>query len=586
MTAGSKSIKILGISESHCATAALLVDGKIIACASEERFVREKNIGGFPKKSIEYVLKEGNIDISDIDLIIFSFKNPTLHWRFQGEFFESPLAGIFDLVLKTGFSFSALARLYAFLNDNLYQKITWSMLRKKQIADIIQKTGVKKEKVHFIDHHLAHAYSSFCLPVSGKKFGIITTDGAGDATCGLVGIFEKNGNLKVVTTVPNRHSLGGFYTSVTQHLGMKIYENEYKVMALASYADKKGEAELYQKIRDLFYVDKKNLRFASKFFNPSYPLIFAKLFRYQRFDWIAGATQKLLETILLEWTQVIINKLKLSEIVFAGGVFLNVKANMLLANIVRYPYFVPSPGDESSAIGAAFWGYQNLCREKKIAFDPQPLSNLYLGPSCSEREIRDTLNKKEFLKKYKVKKVDNIESHLAKLLSEGKIVARFAGRMEWGARALGNRSILANPSIPGIARAINEQIKGRDFWMPFAPTILHRRQHDYIVNPKNIEAPCMILAFESTERARRELVAAIHPYDFTCRPQILKEEDNPKYFKIIKEFERLTGIGGVLNTSFNIHGDAIVCSPQDATYTFENSGLEYLALENYLVSKQ
>jgi len=165
-------------------------------------------------------------------------------------------------------------------------------------------------------------------------------------------------------------------------------------------------------------------------------------------------------------------------------------------------------------------------------------------------------------------------------------VARVKGRMEWGARALGNRSILANPSNIDLVMILNEQMKDRDFWMPFAPSILSERADDYLINPKKVEAPYMILSFDTTLLARSHLKAALHPYDFTCRPQIVSKDWNPVYYDLLKHFEALTGIGGVLNTSFNLHGYPIVLGPKEALYAFEHSGLEYLALENYLVTKQ
>ena len=242
----------------------------------------------------------------------------------------------------------------------------------------------------------------------------------------------------------------------------------------------------------------------------------------------------------------------------------------------------PSCGDESTAIGACYWGYKKMAGD----FNPRPLSNLYLGNSYSNREIETFIKKHELGKKYRVRRLDNIQKEIVLLLSEYKIVARLAGRMEWGARALGNRSVLANPSRQKTISDINKRIKGRDFWMPFTPTILKEREKDYIVNPKQIAAPYMVLAFDSTPLAQRELIACLHPCDLTVRPQVLEKKVNPPYYKIIKEFEKLTGIGGVLNTSLNLHGQPLVSSPEDALYTFENSDLNYLVLEDHLISKE
>jgi len=264
---------------------------------------------------------------------------------------------------------------------------------------------------------------------------------------------------------------------------------------------------------------------------------------------------------------------------------MNVKLNLKIMEMpeVRKFFVFPSCGDESLAIGAAYYGYEQVCKDKGKNVDIEPLGDLYKGPEYSNEYIENVLKKESGIV-YSF--FDNIEEKIVELLTKKEIVARFAGRMEWGARALGNRSILADASNYEVVKIINEMIKQRDFWMPFAPTILKEREDDYIVNPKKVPAPYMILAFNSKEKAKKDLVAAMHPYDYTLRPQILEKEENEKYYKIIKIFEEMTGMGGILNTSFNLHGYPIVCSPEDAIHVFKNSGLKYLALENWLVKKK
>jgi carbamoyltransferase len=188
-------------------------------------------------------------------------------------------------------------------------------------------------------------------------------------------------------------------------------------------------------------------------------------------------------------------------------------------------------------------------------------------------------------REFKVERVEHIDEFAGKQLAQGRVVARFSGRMEWGARALGNRSILADARNRDVVMKINEAIKNRDFWMPFAPSLLEERADEYIVNPKGFYAPYMIMAFETKEKARQDLMAALHPYDFTARPQIVTESWNPSYHQVLKTFEKETGVGGLLNTSFNLHGDSIVCSPEDAVHTFKNSALDALAIGHYYVSR-
>lgn len=247
---------------------------------------------------------------------------------------------------------------------------------------------------------------------------------------------------------------------------------------------------------------------------------------------------------------------------------------------------MPSCGDESTPLGAAYISYIERVKSqgKKITIDP--IGPLYWGAEYSNREVLSFLKSVSAAKKYKVRYVKNIEKKIALLLSQNKVVGRMKGRMEWGARALGNRSILANPENRDIVTVINEQMKDRDFWMPFTPSVLEKRAARYIINPKKLFAPYMIITFNTTKQARRQLRAALHPYDFTARVQMVRHDWNPSYYSLIEEFEKLTGVGGILNTSFNLHGLPIVMGPKEAYYAFEHCGLEYLAMENYLVSKK
>ena len=265
---------------------------------------------------------------------------------------------------------------------------------------------------------------------------------------------------------------------------------------------------------------------------------------------------------------------------------MNVKMNMVIAQMpeVKQMHSFPSCGDESNPIGAAYYVYTQLCKKQGTTPTIHPITDTYLGPDYDD-EVEEYIKANKLTEKYNVREAT--PKMVAELLAKGEIVARSVGRMEWGARSLGNRAIMANPSDLKYVWQINEQIKMRDFWMPFAPTILKEREHDYIENPKNIKAPYMIMAFNSTPLARKELRGAMHQADFTVRPQILEREWNPQYYDIIKEFEKITGIGGILNTSFNLHGKPVVCSPEDAVKeTFEPSGLRHLLLGKSLISKK
>jgi carbamoyltransferase len=252
---------------------------------------------------------------------------------------------------------------------------------------------------------------------------------------------------------------------------------------------------------------------------------------------------------------------------------------------VEEMFIFPSCGDETNAIGAAYWVYAQEQIKSGKPVDIEPLGSIYWGGSFGDNEIEDAIKNYSFSCKVSVEFKDDIEKNVAELLAKGDIVARSKGKMEFGARALGNRSILANPSKPKVVKVINEMIKSRDFWMPFAPSVLDSRAQDYLKKPKDIKSPYMTLAFDSKPDRFDKFAAAAHPYDYTLRPQEVSQEFNEDYYKLIKYFEEFTGDGIILNTSFNLHGYPIVYTPEDALQVFDHSGLKYLALGNHLLSK-
>jgi len=314
---------------------------------------------------------------------------------------------------------------------------------------------------------------------------------------------------------------------------------------------------------------------------------FLESFQGHRFDGIAGALQVFLENLLTTWVQNCVDETGIKRIVFAGGVAQNIKACKKISGLETVDDLLVSPaaGDSSLPIGACYYAMWNYLTQHNLDTGiMKPLDNIYLGPEYPDEEIQEVLKEKGMYSKYRVTKGLDPRD-IARLLTEGKIIARCAGRMEFGLRALGNRSILADPRDYRIVRKINEAIKFRDFWMPFTPTILAEREADYIVNPKNLSSPFMTMAFDSTELAQKELIAALHPADLTVRPQILQEKRNPGYYSIIKEFEKLTGVGGILNTSFNLHGYPIVLGPEAAIFTFENSDLDGVLIGDYYIER-
>lgn len=575
---------VIGLNDGHLATACLLKDGEIVACVSEERFARIKNQAGFPRLAVKFLLRYAGISGSEIDRVVLTWRNPVLLSAYVEEGFYGTVTG--GIATRAGSwylenvcgHFPRFSRGYVF-GRTVYQKLFGRRLNKKRYNLVAKQVGIRNDRVVAVDHHICHAFASYYS--SGYRRGetlVFTLDGEGDDCCAMVSRFS-DGEMEVISRTPNYRSIGMLYQSVTRYLGMKPLEHEYKVMGLAPYASPDATKKSYQVMKKLILL-KDSLTFDSPILSMSYHQFLQRNLRGHRFDGIAGAVQKITEELIVEWVRNGIRETGISRIAVGGGVFLNVKANMLINGMseVDEAYFMPSPGDDSTPIGAAFHGYRDIG-----GTDTKPLKELYLGPSYSDEEISRELA--SLGEKYSVERMDGTEGSVAELLASGEIVARFAERMEWGARALGNRSILADPSRLELVRTLNEAIKMRDFWMPFAPTILVERAEEYISAPKPIHAPYMILATRSTPEAQKNLRAAIHPYDLTLRPQVLEGGWNEPYRAIIKAFEDKTGIGGVLNTSFNLHGEPIVCTPADAVHTFVESGLMHMAIGNYMVSK-
>jgi carbamoyltransferase len=381
-------------------------------------------------------------------------------------------------------------------------------------------------------------------------------------------------------------SLGNIYAMITFLMGMVPLEHEYKLMGLAPYADPKGAERVSEMLSALIRFD------------PRAPLgwekvescpetycsyrFFRDLLERQRFDWVAGGLQRFTENIVVRWVRNCIRETGVRKVALSGGLFMNVKANKLIMELpeVEDLFVYPSCGDESNSMGAAYWVFAQHGQHESM----RPLRDVYFGRQFTDDEIEEALRTHKFQGKVQFERVPDIAASVAHLLAGGEVVARHAGREEFGARALGNRSVLANASRAGVIRIINEAIKSRDFWMPFATSVMAERESDYIINPKRVRAPYMILSFDTTDR-RSEIMAGIHPYDYTVRPQVVDECWNPGYHRVISEFSALTGIGAVLNTSLNLHGFPITSSPADSLDVLDRSGLQNLALENWLVRK-
>jgi carbamoyltransferase len=410
-----------------------------------------------------------------------------------------------------------------------------------------------------------------------RKAAIVTADSWGDDCNATISIVES-GQIKEIhrTAMCN---LARIYRWMTLLLGMKPNEHEYKVMGLAPYAKDYIRDPAYKIFKETLVVDGLDFKWKQK--PTDMYFYFRERFEGIRFDGIAGGVQLWLEEMLCQWITNILSHTGTDVLYFSGGLSLNVKANKTVAElpIISDLHIPPSGGDESLAMGAAF------VLSTELGETPKPLQNAYLGYEPSEEEAR--LGAEQFRNHPDYEVIDDWNSdQLAELLAQGKVLARCVGRMEFGARALGNRSILCDPSKPENLNLINQKIKFRDFWMPFTPSILQERAADYLINPKNLQASYMTIAFDSTPLGRKDIRAAIHPADFTVRPQVVTQELNPGYYALIKAFESKTGIGALLNTSLNLHGDPIVCNVVDSINTLIKSGLDGVILPGLLILRR
>ncbi len=577
-------VYILGATLGHNATAALSKDGKIVACASEERFSRKKNHYGYPERAIKFCLEFCTIEPKELDLVVLaSHITPPLMAQggdIREASREDKRLNWFTALSKVR---SSLQRLKP-LETNSYMKVAPAfakMTHKKRVEMISNLLGIDQKKIISGEHHLLHALSGiYASGMNDKDLLVITVDGEGDMLSATVGTFQQ-GTYKRLASSNFSDSIGHFYSAVTQYLGMRMLEHEYKVMGLAPYAWNEPTEKVYDILKQYLWID--GLTIKAKVHSHRFLEVLERELRGVRFDYVAAGAQLLVERLLCTLVKNAIEQTNIHDIILSGGVFMNVKANheILKSDAVSSLYIMPSCGDESLPIGCCYHGTKVLLPGAKL----EPLKDLYLGPAYSDEHIRDILVKSEF--KFRLCQ-GTIAKEIAKLLAKGEIVARFSGRMEFGARALGNRSILADASDPGIVERINKTIKMRDFWMPFAPVILEEQAYRYFKDIElleKIKPHYMMVTFDSTRVAQKDLAAAMHPYDKTLRPQLISKQTNPEYYQIIVEFSKLTGRYGIINTSFNIHGEPIVCSPEDALHTLKNSDLQFLALGNYLVYK-
>jgi carbamoyltransferase len=573
-------MKILGIHDGHTSTACLLEDGRILAAVSEERMTQTKGKGGFPEKSVAYILKRHKLDCRDIDQValvghIRPLENTEDYQRGRQKYFPTIVK---YLPVDPRLAIAAYIR--------------FKQGRRLNARDLVSSFGalsMPMSRIKVIEHHQTHAAATYYLsPFQGRgeKVLVITLDGSGDGLSGTVSIVGEDGQWQRVRAISTFDSLGIVYSRVTQMLGMKPWEHEYKLMGMAPYAHKGDTLRCLKILKSYLELtdDGLGLKNKTRLWGNSLLVQMYKDFMGHRFDAVAAGVQLFHEEVVVKLVRNWIEKTGVRKVAVAGGCFMNVKANKLIAEMSECEnlFVMPSCGDESCAIGAALWVYEQ--RPNRADGPIQPLESVYWGPEYSRDDIEAAVRRAS--DKVGFRASENIELESAKILAEHKIIGRLAGRMEWGARALGNRSILANPSRVDNIRKLNAAVKLRDFWMPFSPSILWEMRKDYAVYKKDSHSYFMMLTYDSTQLAREHLIAALHPYDLTMRPQFVKKEHNPRYYALLSHFKELTSIGGILNTSFNLHGFPIVNTPEEAIGTFLNSELDYLTINDYIVWKR
>lgn len=592
---------ILAVHSGHNASAALMRNGVIVTAALEERFCRKKNYVGYPFQAIEYCLKKEGVTGDEISRVAYTtvslgasvFLKAKTSTQFSirdyidyysERYYKRRMRGesVLDYLqwLNTDPKFNDDEQYYDFsyLTDEVMLDPSRDelLMREEQRRRLSQHLAIPADKIEFVDHHTCHAYYAyFGSPFRSQDCIVLTLDGDGDGRNQTV--WKVSDEQLTLLAESSQNDLGRIYKMATLLLGMRPDEHEFKVMGLAPYAKASHIARAKKVLNSLSAVE--GLRLVSKERPRDLFSYLKDSWQDQRFDNIAGAVQAYTEEMACELVRQIIAETGIKRLVIGGGIAMNIKMNKAISEIPELEslFVCGSSGDESLSIGGCYY-LNSDCRQN------QPLENLYLGYDINDEidHFDANLCKDQFIVQENV-----TPEHVAELIARGDIVAVIRGRAEFGARALGNRSILANPSHRGTVQKINEAIKNRDFWMPFALSILVEYQEEYILNPKRLHSPFMAISLDVRPEKHAMIEAGTHPYDRTVRPQFVSLQGAPQYHRLISAFREITGIPALLNTSFNLHGEPIVDTVADAIRTFELSGLDHLLIEDrILLSKQ
>jgi carbamoyltransferase len=594
-------MRILGISAFyHDSAAALVVDGQIVAAAQEERFTRKKHDPGFPANAIKYCLAEGGVKLSGLDCIAF-YDKPFLK---------------FERLLETYVAFaprgfrSFQVALPVWIKEKLFQK---EYLHKQLTA--IDPECDARQKLLFAEHHLSHAASAF-YPSPFEEALVLTLDGVGE-WCTTSAGFGRGEDLKIHRELHFPHSLGLLYSAFTYYIGFKVNSGEYKVMGLAPYGEPKYAGLILDKLMDL--KDDGSFRLDLQYFdyctgltmtNDRFHRLFGhpvrgpeKLLTQFHMD-VAASVQKVTEEVMLRLTRSLAGETGARNLCLAGGVALNCVANGKVLRDGRFEriWIQPAAGDAGGAVGAALCAYHLHASKPRVKSNViDGMNGAYLGPSFSQSEIERRLQAAGA--RFETVSEPVMIERTARDLADGRAVGWFQGRMEFGPRALGARSILGDPRSPTMQRTLNLRVKYRESFRPFAPSVLREEVADWFELDE--DSPYMLLVAGVDKRRRRQMTAeeealfgidklnvarseipAVTHVDYSARVQTVHRETNPLYSALILAFRNLTGCPVIVNTSFNVRGEPIVCTPEDAFRCFMGSDIERLVAGNCMLSKE
>ncbi|MFQ5335260.1 MAG: carbamoyltransferase [Flavobacteriales bacterium] len=599
-------MKILGISAYyHDAAAALLSGGSIVAAAQEERFTRIKHDASFPHHAVRYCLEQGGLTLDELDAVVF---------------YDKPLLK-FERLLETYYRYAPAG--FASFIKAMPVWLKDKMMLKKLLRDELKSLmpcDKKFLRLLFPEHHLSHAASAF-FPSPFEEAAILTVDGVGEwATASIA--HGKDGGIRVVKELPFPHSVGLLYSAFTYYLGFRVNSGEYKLMGLAPYGNRQGQRvqDFVEKIRSrlLCIGDDGSVRLEQSFFSYATGLRMTRDTRWEKLFGLARrkpeteieqahcdlalAIQIVTEEIVLKMAEEARKVTGSGQLCLAGGVALNCVANgrLLRKGLFREIYIQPAAGDAGGALGAAL-AAQHIYFGCKRQAGTDAMRGAYLGPDFSEKVIRLVLDEQGA--RYTKLDRDALCDAVAGRLAEGEVVGWFQGRMEFGPRALGNRSILADPRNTEMQKKLNLKIKYRESFRPFAPSVLSEERKRYF--ELQSDSPYMLLVADVADEIRKPLpedydkltlkqkrchqhseIPAVTHVDFSARVQTVHREINPIYWQLIDTFRRKTGCALLVNTSFNVRGEPIVCTPADAYHCFMNTEMDWLAIGPFLLDKR